>query len=94
MAIPSKRRPQQPTAPRTSTEKPVDVASRLLPGTARRRGDGGLYPRIVTIQVSEDMYDAIKAEVARRQKTGEPGDIASMGAITREALGVKLGMLP
>ena len=44
--------------------------------------------------VTDDMYVAIKGEVARREKNGEPRDIASMGAITREALSVKLGMLP
>ena len=95
MAIPSKNRLQQPTKPRTSTEKPVDVTSRLLPGAPRGRGRANaVYTRVYTIMVTDDMYDAIKGEVARREKNGEPRDIASMGAITREALSVKLGMLP
>ena len=47
MAIPSKNRLQQPTKPRTSTEKPVDVTSRLLPGAPRGRGGANVaYTRV------------------------------------------------
>lgn len=95
MALPNKK-PRITTASETTTNvTPTDVnVSKFLPGTARRRGDGGLFPKIFTIQVSEEMYDAVKAEVARREKTGEPGMVASMGAITREALAAKLGIKP
>ena len=32
------------------------------------------------------MYAAVKAEVARRAAAGEPSDVASIGAIVREAV--------
>lgn len=82
MALPMK---PTPTAP-TNTDAPaVDVAP-ALPGAPRRRGTGGMYPRLLGAQVSEAVYAAVKAEVARRAAAGEPSDVASIGAIVREAV--------
>jgi len=95
MAIPTKSRLVPQTTEPVTAEPTIDVASPLLPGAPRGRGGANaVYTRVYTIMVTDDMYDAIKGEVARREKNGEPRDIASMGAITREALSVKLGMLP
>lgn len=85
--------PMKPTA-RTpaNTEAPaVDIAP-ALPGAPRRRGTGGLYPRFLGAQVSEAMYAAVKAEVARRAAAGEPSDVASIGAIVREAVSKHLNI--
>ena len=79
--------PMKPTAAAQATPDAlaVDVAP-ALPGAPRRRGTGGLYPRLMGAQVSEAMYAAVKAEVARRAAAGEPSDVASIGAIVREAV--------
>lgn len=87
MALPMK----QPTADSTLGHGPksnalgLDVAP-LLQGAPRRRGSGPLYPRLLGGQVSDEMYAAVKAEVARRAAAGEPSDVASIGAIIREAV--------
>lgn len=87
MALPMK----QPSPGNTVDLRPkgttlgLDVAP-LLQGAPRRRGSGPLYPRLLGGQVSEEMYTAVKAEVARRAAAGEPSDVASIGAIIREAV--------
>ena len=88
MALPMKLT----AAPQATPEAPtVDVAP-ALPGAPRRRGTGGLYPRLIGAQVSEAMYAAVKAEVARRAAAGEPSDVASIGAIVREAVSKHLNI--
>ncbi len=85
--------PMKPTSPaQTGAEIPaVDVAP-ALPGAPRRRSTGGLYPRLMGAQVSEAMYAAVKAEVARRAAAGEPSDVASIGAVVREAVSKHLNI--
>lgn len=77
----------KPTAPvqATPAAPAADVTS-ALPDAPRRRGTGGLYPRLLGAQVSEAMYTAVKTEVARRTAAGEPSDVASIGAVVREAV--------
>lgn len=92
MAIPTRSRKDSPRSAPHAEKSAVDVAQ-MLPGAPRGRGgSNAVYTRVYTIMVTDDMYDAIKAEVARREKNGEPRDVASMGAVTREALIAKLGV--
>lgn len=89
MALVRKPAPQ-PSAESLATPA-VDI-SHALPGAPRRRGTGGMYPRLMAAQVSDAMYQAIKEEVARRSAAGEPSDVASMGAIVREAVAKHLSI--
>lgn len=85
MALPIKKPQTQAAAQQAQAAPAVNVAQ-ALPGAPRRRGTGGLYPRLVATQVSDPMYAAIKQEVARRAAAGDASDVASMGAIVREAV--------
>lgn len=96
MALPAKPTPEN-IPQQSAAAKSLDTG-RLLPGARRgssgrgRRPGNALYPRLMAVQVTEEMYELVKAEVARRQARGEPYDVASMGAVTREALAVKFGI--
>lgn len=97
MALPIKKPQTQPEAAAPAAQAapvpaPAVNVAPALPGAPRRRGTGGLYPRLMATQVSEHMYQAIKEEVARRAAAGEPSDVASMGAIVREAVSKHLNV--
>lgn len=92
MALPIKKPQTQPDTTTQAVPAPAVNVAPALPGAPRRRGTGGLYPRLMASQVSEHMYQAIKEEVARRAAAGEPSDVASMGAIVREAVSKHLNI--